>query len=107
MPSEHVVAREGEIPEGERRIVQIGERQIGVFNVRGQYYALPNICIHQAGPLCEGRISGTLVAGVETGWKFEWGSREKSSRARGTRWSTTSRPANALRFPNAACGRIR
>jgi nitrite reductase (NADH) small subunit len=73
MPSEHVVAREGEIPEGERRIVQIGERQIGIFNVRGQYYALPNICIHQAGPLCEGRISGTLVAGVETGWKFEWG----------------------------------
>ena len=68
-----MVAREGEIPAGERRIVKVGEREIGVFNVRGQYYALPNICIHQAGPLCEGRISGTLVANEQTTWKFEWG----------------------------------
>jgi nitrite reductase/ring-hydroxylating ferredoxin subunit len=72
MAAEHIVAREGEIPEGDRRIVQIGEREIGVFNVRGQYYALPNICIHQSGPLCRGRISGTLVANPETQWKFQW-----------------------------------
>jgi nitrite reductase (NADH) small subunit len=73
MPSDHIVARQGEIPEGERRIVQIGERQIGVFNVRGHYYALPNICIHQSGPLCQGRISGTLFSNEETQWKFQWG----------------------------------
>jgi nitrite reductase/ring-hydroxylating ferredoxin subunit len=72
MASEHIVAREGEIAEGDRRIVRIGEREIGVFNVRGQYYALPNICIHQAGPLCKGRISGTLTASAANDWKFEW-----------------------------------
>ena len=73
MPSEHVVASAAEIEEGQRRIVTIGDREIGVFNVRGQFYALPNICIHQSGPLCQGRISGTLLSNAETGWKFAWG----------------------------------
>jgi nitrite reductase (NADH) small subunit len=73
MASEHIVARVDEIAEGERRIVTIGEREVGVFNVHGQFYALPNICIHQAGPLCKGRVSGTLTASAENHWKFEWG----------------------------------
>lgn len=72
MAKEHVIAREGEIPPGERRIVSIEGREVGVFNLAGQYYALPNICFHQSGPLCEGRISGTLTARAETGWKTEW-----------------------------------
>jgi nitrite reductase/ring-hydroxylating ferredoxin subunit len=73
MASEHIVARADEIAEGQRRIVTIDEREVGVFNVRGTFYALPNICIHQAGPLCKGRISGTLTARAENHWKFEWG----------------------------------
>ena len=72
MPSEHIVAREGELAEGKSCLVKIGEREVGLFNVRGSYYALPNICIHQAGPLCKGRISGTLTATAESNWKFQW-----------------------------------
>jgi nitrite reductase/ring-hydroxylating ferredoxin subunit len=73
MAIEHVVAQASDIPAGQSRIIKIGEREIGIFNVRGQFYALPNICIHQGGPLCEGRISGTLLARAENNWKFEWG----------------------------------
>jgi nitrite reductase (NADH) small subunit len=73
MPSEHVVANVGEIGVGDRRIVEINGREIGVFNVDGEYYALPNICIHQSGPLCAGRISGTLISNAETRWKLQWG----------------------------------
>jgi len=62
MPTEHVVARADEIGVGECKIVAIGSLQIGVFNVDGQFYALPNVCLHQFGPLCTGRISGTLAA---------------------------------------------
>ncbi|MEP7198318.1 MAG: Rieske 2Fe-2S domain-containing protein [Chloroflexota bacterium] len=72
MAAEHIVAQVTDIPEGQSRIVKIGAREIGIFNVRGQFYALPNICIHQGGPLCEGRISGTLTARAENNWKFEW-----------------------------------
>ena len=58
----HVVARVGEIPPGERKIVVLEGRSIGVFNVKGAFYALRNACPHQAGPLCQGRITGLLTA---------------------------------------------
>ncbi|MSP11644.1 MAG: (2Fe-2S)-binding protein [Chloroflexi bacterium] len=71
--AEYIVAQEGEIPDGDRRLVQVHGREIGVFNLGGKYYALPNICIHQAGPLCTGRISGTLISNTDTNWKLQWG----------------------------------
>jgi nitrite reductase/ring-hydroxylating ferredoxin subunit len=70
--AEYYIGEAVEIPEGARRIVQINGREIGVFNIRGQYYALPNVCFHQRGPLCAGRVTGTLVADAETGWIPRW-----------------------------------
>jgi 3-phenylpropionate/trans-cinnamate dioxygenase ferredoxin subunit len=62
--AKHVVATVDEIPPGERKIVTIGGRTIGVFNVAGEYYALRNSCPHQGGPLCAGRLTGFLEARV-------------------------------------------
>jgi 3-phenylpropionate/trans-cinnamate dioxygenase ferredoxin subunit len=72
MTEEYVVATVDELPEGQHIVVEIGNREFGVFNVRGNYYALPNVCFHQNGPLCKGAVSGTVIASVETGWKREW-----------------------------------
>lgn len=72
MPSEHYVADVADIPEAACRIVEINGRTYGVFNIHGRYYALPNLCFHQGGPLCEGRLTGTLVATAETNWRPEW-----------------------------------
>jgi 3-phenylpropionate/trans-cinnamate dioxygenase ferredoxin subunit len=58
----HVVGRVAEIPPGGRKIVTLEGRSIGVFNVRGTFYALRNACPHQAGPLCRGTITGLLTA---------------------------------------------
>jgi nitrite reductase (NADH) small subunit len=58
----HVIGRVGEIPPGQRRIVELEGRSIGVFNVKGTFYALRNACPHQAGPLCLGQIRGLLQA---------------------------------------------
>ena len=55
----HVVGRVAEIPPGERKIVELEGRSIGVFNVWGTFYALRNACPHQAGPLCLGTITGS------------------------------------------------
>jgi nitrite reductase/ring-hydroxylating ferredoxin subunit len=55
-----VVAQAQELPPGERKIVAVNGREIGVFNVKGEYYALLNYCPHRAGPLCHGRV-GPLV----------------------------------------------
>jgi nitrite reductase (NADH) small subunit len=70
--AEYVVARVDEFPSGTRRMVQAGKLEIGVFNVDGRFYALPNVCAHQFGPLCEGRVTGTIVANAETGWQRAW-----------------------------------
>ncbi|MEZ0295234.1 MAG: Rieske (2Fe-2S) protein [Candidatus Methylacidiphilales bacterium] len=57
----HVVCRVGEIPEGGRKIVQIGNKSIGVFHLKGgRFYALLNVCPHQLAPLCAGKITGTM-----------------------------------------------
>jgi 3-phenylpropionate/trans-cinnamate dioxygenase ferredoxin subunit len=57
-----VVARLSDFPPGTRKIVTVGGRSIGVFNIRGRFYALRNRCPHQGAPLCTGRIKGTTLA---------------------------------------------
>jgi nitrite reductase/ring-hydroxylating ferredoxin subunit len=71
--TEAVVGRLADFPEGTHRVVRVGRREIGVFNIRGRFYGLPNLCPHQTGPLCEGRrATGTLVADAEGGWRPRW-----------------------------------
>jgi nitrite reductase/ring-hydroxylating ferredoxin subunit len=67
-----VVARVDEFEDGGRRVVRHGRLEVGVFRLGDRYHALPNLCAHQLGPLCEGRISGTLVAREETAWRRTW-----------------------------------
>ena len=61
-----------ELPMGARKIVDAGGIAIGVFNVAGAFYALPNLCVHQWGPLCAGDVSGTLANSSETDWRYQW-----------------------------------
>ena len=69
---EHVVGPVEELPVGSKRILKLAGLEIGVFNVKGTYYALPNHCLHQGGPLCEGNVGGTYIAREESNWKPEW-----------------------------------
>ncbi len=50
-----------ELPKGERKIVEIGKRSIGVFNVAGSLYAIRNVCPHQGAELCRGTVGGTML----------------------------------------------
>jgi nitrite reductase (NADH) small subunit len=71
--SEVVVGRVEDFPVGTHKVVLAGRREIGVFNIGGRLYGLPNLCPHQTGPLCEGRCAtGTLVADASTDWRPEW-----------------------------------
>jgi nitrite reductase/ring-hydroxylating ferredoxin subunit len=66
------VGRADELPPGERKLVTVNGVEIGVFNVGGDFVALPNLCVHQWGPLCAGRVTGTLVASAQSNWRREW-----------------------------------
>ena len=59
----HRVCRVSELPSGERKIVTIKDREIGIFNLGGLYYALRNHCPHRGAPLCEGKLIGLVTAG--------------------------------------------
>ena len=50
----HVVARVGEIAHGEVKRVEIGDEEIGVYNLDGELYAIEDRCSHDDGPLVEG-----------------------------------------------------
>jgi 3-phenylpropionate/trans-cinnamate dioxygenase ferredoxin subunit len=58
MPARHVVAKASEVPPGKTKLVTVKGREIGIFNVKGAYYALLNRCPHAGASLCRGRIVG-------------------------------------------------
>jgi 3-phenylpropionate/trans-cinnamate dioxygenase ferredoxin subunit len=61
----YVVGSVEQIPPGQRKIVELGGRSVGVFNIGGEFFAVLNRCPHQGGPLCTGETLGFLrSAGV-------------------------------------------
>jgi len=56
-----VVCRAADLQPGERRIVEVDGRSIGIFNVAGCLFALRNTCPHRGGALCEGPLTGTAL----------------------------------------------
>jgi len=54
--AEKLVGKVSEFKDGDRRIVFVGDREIGVFRDKGEFFAYSNTCLHQAGPACEGMI---------------------------------------------------
>jgi 3-phenylpropionate/trans-cinnamate dioxygenase ferredoxin subunit len=65
------VAKVGEIAPGERKIVDVAGRSIGLFNVKGQIIAVLNVCPHELAPVCLGRLGGTTMPSPVG--EFRWG----------------------------------
>lgn len=57
--TDHVIAKDGELEEGERVLIQAEGKEVGVFYKNGDYHAYLNWCPHQGGPVCEGQLTGT------------------------------------------------
>jgi nitrite reductase (NADH) small subunit len=56
-----VVADAEELGEGAAVVRQVGGRSVGVFRVDGRLHALRNSCPHMGGPVCRGRLGGTML----------------------------------------------
>ncbi|MBI4447265.1 MAG: Rieske (2Fe-2S) protein [Acidobacteria bacterium] len=65
------LAKTGDIPDGQGRVFEANGRQIAVFHLKGEYYALDNICAHRGGPLGEGSLSATAVTCPWHGWTYD------------------------------------
>ncbi|MBD2844178.1 Rieske (2Fe-2S) protein [Paenibacillus sp. IB182496] len=57
----HPVASVDELAEGTYRIVELQGRSIGVYHVKGKFYAVHNYCPHQGAEVCRGPVCGTAL----------------------------------------------
>ena len=50
--------------EGDRKVVDCGESEVGIFRIDGEFFAWHNRCAHRAGPICQGRIMKRVIEPV-------------------------------------------
>ena len=55
----HVVCTREELAAEGRRIVRLGNHEIGVFAVGERLFAVRNVCPHHHAPICRGAVTGT------------------------------------------------
>jgi len=72
MPTQSItIGHVGEIPEGERKLVQVEGLSIGVFHYEGNWYALHNSCLHRGGPVATGALKNCTLTCPWHGFEYD------------------------------------
>jgi nitrite reductase/ring-hydroxylating ferredoxin subunit len=57
-----VVGKVSDFENGDRKIVDVNGKSVGVFRIDDQFYAIRNRCPHQFGPLCLGTLAPRAIS---------------------------------------------
>ena len=68
---EITVARTSDLPEGKGMVVNADGREIALFNINGEFFALENTCPHRGGSLGDGFIEGKTITCPNHSWQFD------------------------------------
>jgi nitrite reductase/ring-hydroxylating ferredoxin subunit len=68
-----VVGKVSDFENGDRKIIDVNGKSIGVFRIDDQFYALRNRCPHQFGPLCVGALAPRAVSAAPGEVKMDSG----------------------------------
>ena len=72
MTRRHSIGAVSQIPEGEGRAFQVGDRKIAVFRSReGRVFATQSDCPHRRGPLADGLLGGSTLVCPLHEWRFD------------------------------------
>jgi nitrite reductase/ring-hydroxylating ferredoxin subunit len=76
MSTRYEIGPSDRVADGGRLVVDVGDRTVGIFRVKGRLYAYDNTCPHQGGPVCQGGMLPGVVevlndANVSTGFAFD------------------------------------
>lgn len=71
MPDFVTAAKVSEINEGEGKVISVNGKEIALFNVEGNFYAMDNACRHRGGPLGEGMLEGNIVTCPWHHWTYD------------------------------------
>lgn len=90
----HYVLDAADVPEGGHAAVTIEGRQIGIYRINGEYYALNNYCPHQGAPMCAGLVSGTTLPSEV--YQYEYGRKGEIIRCPWHGWEFDIRTGKSL-----------
>jgi len=65
------VVEAGDVPPGDRLMVEVDGEPIAIFNVSGQFYAIGDVCTHDDGPLGDGELDGYQLICPRHGARFD------------------------------------
>jgi len=67
-----VVGSINDFTTGRGKMVTVNGRHVAVFRLGNEFFAIDNLCLHKAGPLCEGQIdSNDVVTCPWHGWSYQ------------------------------------
>jgi nitrite reductase (NADH) small subunit/3-phenylpropionate/trans-cinnamate dioxygenase ferredoxin subunit len=66
----HTVCRVGDLAEGDGKTVEVAGRLLAVFFLKGQYYAIDDVCPHMGASLGSGYVEEGIVTCPWHAWRF-------------------------------------
>lgn len=64
------VAKDGELKDGQCRVVDVDDEMLAVFHRDGAYYAIEDMCTHDGGELASGAVEGDEIICPRHGARF-------------------------------------
>jgi nitrite reductase (NADH) small subunit/3-phenylpropionate/trans-cinnamate dioxygenase ferredoxin subunit len=64
------VGKAGDIPEGGSTVVAVGGKDVAVFRVNGQFFAIDDFCPHMGASLSGGHVENGIVTCPWHYWRF-------------------------------------
>lgn len=61
VPVRYQAGSSEQVPEGGRYVVDLAGTTVGIFRFKGALYAYENVCAHQGGPVCQGRLMSRVT----------------------------------------------
>ena len=71
MTSWQSVAKVSDIPPGRVGVFHVGDREVAICNVDGEFYAIDDICTHDGGSLDQGELEGDEIECPRHGARFD------------------------------------
>ena len=54
-----------EFEDKSKKVVSVRDEEVGVFRLGEEFFAWRNICPHQGGPICQGRIFSLVLENID------------------------------------------
>ncbi|WP_165074032.1 non-heme iron oxygenase ferredoxin subunit [Paludisphaera rhizosphaerae] len=65
------IAEASELAPGDRKVVEVDGRDVALFRIGDEYYAIDDVCTHDGGPLADGELDGTCIECPRHGARFD------------------------------------